>query len=58
MNLRLTEVSHKQIQERLIELPPSTEIFSKRRKIYAFWREARATCYGAVKINFSLPEHT
>ena len=54
----LTEVSHKQIQERLIELPPSTEIFSKRRKIYAFWREARATCYGAVKINFSLPEHT
>ena len=27
--------------KRLIELFPSTEIFSKRRKIYAFWRETR-----------------
>ena len=35
--------------KRLIELFPSTEIFSKRRKIYAFWRETRV-------INFSEPE--
>jgi len=26
-----------------LELSPSTEIFSKRRKIYAFWRETRVT---------------
>jgi len=36
-----TEVGYRKNWVRLIELFPSTEIFSKRRKIYAFWRETR-----------------
>ena len=33
---------------RLIELLTSTEIFSKRRKIYAFWRKTRVHCVSVI----------
>ena len=46
---------------RLIELFPSTEIFSKRRKIYAFWRETRVKTllgFGLYREGLKLSSYT